>query len=147
MECVTEDLARLNKQLMEKVTNQNVSIETLLSQNTAVLLKLEEREKQLNSIESRVTDVLQDKQWTAEEHVDSKARRVTYAEVTTSAENDETDCDVTVLLGNSLIRKAENVKTADGIAVETRSKSGATYNDLRQKLNEMESKPNVKGTT
>ncbi len=144
LECVIENLTCLNKQLMEKVTNQNVSIETLLSQNTAVLLKLEEQEKQLNSIESRVRDVLQDKQGTAEEHVNSKARRATYAEVT-SAENDETDCDANVLLGNSLIRKAENVKTADGIGVETRSKSGATYNDLRQKLTEMEKKPNVKG--
>ncbi len=71
--------------------------------------------------------------------------RLTYAGATATGDVEHSPETKAFLIGNSLIRKADAVKTAAGIPVETRVKSGATYGDLSKELDDVARTPNIEG--
>ncbi len=123
---------------MDKLASQSTTLDTLLTQGTAITIQLSEQDKEIGKLNKRLTvqHPREAKGQDASAHQTDETR-LTYAGATATGDVEDSPETNAFLIGNSLIRKADAVKTAAGIPVETRVKPGATYGDLSKELDDV----------
>ena len=147
LEAIVTSLVSTNKLLMEKLATQATTLDAILSQETANTDQLEEQGRKLTELNTRLTEASKHPKAVNRRHTSGHldGSRFTYADAMTAGATEPSSEEKAFLIGNSLVRKASLVKTAAGIPVETRSKSGATYNDLSKELDDVaKNTPSIK---